>query len=181
MIPTTAKMRDRINFFTEAPTDTIDNVYELPSIERAVRYLHGAAGFPTKTTWLEAVRSGTFVSWPLINVQHVNKYFPDSEETEKGRMRNLHENTQSNTRAAKRKSNRSASHNSPEAHASPKISETTEYINDIFVKVYDHTHTMYTDQTGKFPVRSSRGKQYMVVAHHVDRNWTLIETTSHRT
>ena len=90
-------------------------------------------------------------------------------------MRNLHKNTRSNTRAAKRKSNRSASHNSPEAsildpptpqatenthinkgdaggavqipkpHESPEISETTEEINDIFIKVYDHTHTMYTD------------------------------------
>ena len=163
--------------FTEAPTNTINNVYELPSIEHAVRNLHGAAVFATKTTWLKAIRSGTFVSWPLINVKHVNKYFPESEETQKGHMRNIHENTQSNTRAAKRKSN----HNSSEAHESPKISETTEEINDIFIKVYDHTHTMYTDQTGKFPVRSSRGQQYIVVSHHVDSNWTLIETTSHRT
>ena len=40
---------------------------------------------------------------------------------------------------------------------------------------------MYIDQTGKFPVKSSRGQQYMVVAHHMDSHWTLIETTSHRT
>ena len=79
VVPTTAKMRERINLFTEAPTDTINNVYKLPSIERAVRYLHGDAGFPTKTTWLKAIRRGTFVSWPLINVKHVNKYFPKFE------------------------------------------------------------------------------------------------------
>ena len=40
---------------------------------------------------------------------------------------------------------------------------------------------MYTDQTGKFPVFSSSGQQYQVVAHQVDSNWTLIETTSRRT
>ena len=127
MVPTTAKMREQIKLFTKAPTDTINNVYKLPSIERAVRYLHGAAGFPTNTTWLKAIRSRTFVAWPLINVKHVNKYFPESEETQKGHMRNLHKNTRSKTRAAKIKSNRSASHNSPEASLlEPPTPQATE-------------------------------------------------------
>ena len=51
----------------------------------------------------------------------------------------------------------------------------------MFIHVYNPTETMYTDQTGKFPVLSSYGQQYQVVAHHVDSNWTLIETTSHCT
>ena len=49
-LPTTVHILEQINVFTEAPNDTTNNVYELPSIERAVRYLLGAAGFPTKTT-----------------------------------------------------------------------------------------------------------------------------------
>ena len=40
---------------------------------------------------------------------------------------------------------------------------------------------MYTDQTGKFPVRSSRGKKYQVFDHHIESNCTLIETTKIRT
>ena len=47
-------MLERINVFTEAPTDTINTVYEIPSIARVFRYLHGSAGFPTKTTWLKS-------------------------------------------------------------------------------------------------------------------------------
>ena len=39
---------------------------------------------------------------------------------------------------------------------------------------------MYTNQTGKFPVRSIRGQQYQVVAHHIDSNWKIIETTKRR-
>ena len=69
-----------------SPTDTISNVYELTSMERAVRYLHGAAGFPTKATWIKAIRNGAYIPWPLINVKNVNKYFPESEETQKGHM-----------------------------------------------------------------------------------------------
>ena len=101
LLPTTAHMLERINVVTEAPTDTINNVYELPIIEHAVRYLHGAAGFPTKATWLRAICNNTFISWPLINVKNVNKHFPESEETQKGHMRNLHQNTRSTTRTAK--------------------------------------------------------------------------------
>ena len=40
---------------------------------------------------------------------------------------------------------------------------------------------MYTNQTRKFLVQSSRRKQYQVVANNIDRYWTLIETTKRRT
>ena len=67
----------------EQGTDTIGNVYELPSIEQTIRYLHAAAGFPTKTTWLKATRKGNYNTWPLLTVKNVNKHFPESEETHK--------------------------------------------------------------------------------------------------
>ena len=38
-----------------SPSEDINNVYELPSIEPAIRYLHGAAGFPTKATWIKPI------------------------------------------------------------------------------------------------------------------------------
>ncbi len=65
----------------------LHKVYELPSIEPTIRYLHGAAGFPTKASWLKAIRKGNYLSWPLINVKNIAKYFPESKETQKGHMR----------------------------------------------------------------------------------------------
>ena len=52
-MPNTASFLEQMNLFTQEPahtlqTDTINNVYELPNIGRAVRYLHAATGFPTK-------------------------------------------------------------------------------------------------------------------------------------
>jgi hypothetical protein len=47
----------------------LHNLYELPSVEPTIRYLHGAAGFPTKASWLKAIRKGNSLSWPLINVK----------------------------------------------------------------------------------------------------------------
>jgi hypothetical protein len=38
----------------------IHNVYKQPSLEPTIRYLHAAAGFPPKSTWLKAVRQGNY-------------------------------------------------------------------------------------------------------------------------
>jgi hypothetical protein len=40
----------------------LHNVCELPSVEPTIRYLHGGAGFPTKATWLKAIRKGNYLS-----------------------------------------------------------------------------------------------------------------------
>ena len=50
-IPSTQRVREHLKASIERETDTICNVYELPSIEQTIRYLHAAAGFPTKATW----------------------------------------------------------------------------------------------------------------------------------
>jgi hypothetical protein len=68
------------------PMEHINNVYELPSIEQAVRYLHAAAGHPTKYTWLKAIARGNYNLWPLITVRNVRKNFPELEETQLGHM-----------------------------------------------------------------------------------------------
>ena len=69
----------------------INNVYDLPGIEPAIRYLHGSPSFPTKATWLKSIWKDNYLIWPLINDNIVNKLFPESEETQKGHMRNKHQ------------------------------------------------------------------------------------------
>ena len=93
VVSLSAKILEHVKLFnnyTAHPkaTNKINNMYELPSIEQAVRYLHGAAGSLTKETWLKAIRNGNYLTWPLITVKNVNKNFPESEETQKGHMRN---------------------------------------------------------------------------------------------
>ena len=38
-----------------SPAEAINNIYKLPSTELEIKYLHGAAGFPTKATWLKDI------------------------------------------------------------------------------------------------------------------------------
>ena len=77
------------------PSEAISHLYELPSIESAVRYLHAATGFPTKATWFKAIRKCNYLTWPLINVKNANKYITESEETQRGHMRNQHQGVHS--------------------------------------------------------------------------------------
>ena len=87
-VPSSQHIQDHLKAAREHDPEAINNVYELPSIEQSISYLHEATGFPTKATWLKAIRRGNYDTWPLINVKNVHKHFPESEETQHGHMRN---------------------------------------------------------------------------------------------
>ena len=62
------------------------SVYDLPSVEALVRYMHAAAGFIVKSTWLKAIKNGNFESWPGLTYNNAAKYCPHSVETFKGHI-----------------------------------------------------------------------------------------------
>ena len=57
------------------------NAHDLPSVGALVRYLHAAAGFPVKSTWLAAIKAGNYASWPGLTFTNASKYCPHSVET----------------------------------------------------------------------------------------------------
>ena len=69
------------------PNETASNVFDLPSTEKMVKYLHAALGFPTKATMMKAIRSGWLIGWPGLTIENVNAFFPESDETQKGHMK----------------------------------------------------------------------------------------------
>ena len=71
-----------------SPEEEIHNVYELPSIERTIRYLHAEEGFPTKSTWIKSIRNGNFLIWPLITVTNAHKNFSELKEIQKVHKQN---------------------------------------------------------------------------------------------
>ena len=70
--------------YRPAPDEAINNVYELPSTYPTIRYLHGAAVFPTKATWLKAIRKGNYQSWPLVNSKNVNIFSRNQRRHKRG-------------------------------------------------------------------------------------------------
>jgi hypothetical protein len=139
----------------------LHNVYELPSVEPTIQYLHGAAGFPTKASWLKAICKGNYISLPLINVKNVAKYFPESEETQKGHMRGQRQGVRS-TKVA-----------DPTKDVPTNIPHQKK--NDILITEHEVKSLMYADQTGLFLAVSSLGNKYVMILHHVDSNSSWLE------
>ena len=63
------------------------NIYELPSTKEMIRFGHAALGFPTKPSLLDAIRHKNLVTFPGMTVDNVNKFFPESDKTQKGHIK----------------------------------------------------------------------------------------------
>lgn len=63
-----------------------NNIYDLPSAEQAIRWMHALCGYPIKSTWIKAVKAGNFIGWPLLNEKNVQKYYHENNETNMGHM-----------------------------------------------------------------------------------------------
>ena len=153
------------------PSDAIHNVYELKTQPELVRYYHAAVGFPTKSTWLKAIKNRHFASWPGLTADAATRHFPDSEETSKGHGRKAPSGLRSTKAVPLNDSN---------TRGRPLCKERT-----IFATTYDTaneaTLKIYTDQTGQFPKKSSRGNQYIMVLTKIDSNAILVEPMKNRT
>ncbi len=148
----------------------IHNIYELPSLEPAICYLHASAGFPPKPTWLKAIQQGNYSTWPLINVKNIPKYFPESEETQMGHMRGQRQGIRSTCPVdAPGTTNDANSPNITVPVSNPTPTAHT-VAHDVLIWVIDLKDTMYMYQTGCFPFVSSLGNCYIMILHHVDSN-----------
>ena len=148
-------------------TESANNLFELPSLRESIRYLHASLGFPVKSTWLKAIRAGNFAGWPLVTVENVHKYFPESEETQMG-----HLNQQ-------RQGVRSTKPREPllDIDTSMTIRKKEK---DVYIKVLDTKNQIYSDQTGAFPIRSRSGHRYLMVMLEIDSNAILVEPMKSR-
>jgi len=70
----------------------VNSVYDLPSTEQAVKWMHAVCGYPVKSTWLKAIKAGNYVGWPMLNERNVQKYYPKTIETAKGHLNQTRKN-----------------------------------------------------------------------------------------
>ncbi|KAL7475149.1 hypothetical protein ACHAW6_001077 [Cyclotella cf. meneghiniana] len=146
-------------------TEVVGNVYDLPSTEAVIWYLHAALGFPVKATLLKAVRNGNSGSFPGLTLSAVNRYFLESDETQKGHMKALRQGVQS---------------------TKDKLGDNDLSIQKrASMKFLGHwsTERMYTSwyQAGRFPITSSRGHKYVMVAVELDGNYIDAEPMTAQT
>ncbi len=145
-----------------------------------VCYYHAAAGFPTKPTWVKAIRNKQFASWQGLTVDTVKCHYPDSEETPKGHDRKTPSRLWSTKQTTPTLDN---SDDTGDNHTSALPCPTKKECT-IFIRVLDMedeaTQKIFTNQPGCFPKKSSRGNQYIMVLTKIDINAILIEPMKNR-
>ena len=141
------------------------SAYDLPSVEALVRYFHAAAGFPVRTTWLNAIKVGNSRTWPGLILADATAYYPSAYETIKGHI----VQSRQGARSTKPKiPQRQIPDTSPEEAPLPTTSSRELNMNTV------HISKLYTDDTGKFPIKERSGNQYLMVAYHCYSNAILV-------
>jgi hypothetical protein len=140
-----------------------NSVHDLPSMEQAIEWMHVVCGYPVKLTWLKAIKAGNYIGWPMLTEHNVNKYYPETSETSKGHMNQ----TCKNVRSTKVKRTPSETCDTSQLHG--------KKVRDIYTTMYDIHETMFSDQTGQFPMRLQSGNKYIMVLVEIDSNTILVE------
>jgi hypothetical protein len=123
------------------------NIYKLPSTKEVVRFQHAALGFPTKAMLLTAIRHKNLVTFPGMTSKNINKFFPESDETQKGHMKQTKQGVRS-TKVIDEDAMLKA-----EAILQPKPGVKHK---EVYLRVFNATNkAMYTDQPGRFPITSA--------------------------
>ena len=163
------------------------------NIKQAIKYLHLSLFSPTKATLLRAIRNNHFVGWPcLSSAIHVQKHLRLEEPTIMGHMDQQRKNTRSTQRSTQRMPVPVAPTNDtitppndePEHFLAPDgftPVASTGRTHEVFLSVQDTpTGMVYTDQTGPFPITSSRGIKAVMLLYDYDSNAILVEGISSR-
>jgi hypothetical protein len=125
-------------------------VFELHNTGALVHYLHKALFSPTKSAMLQAVKEGHLITWPGLTEDTINKHLKLTPATAMDRMKKRRQNIRYTSKAPIEKQPTTDSDLGTKTHL-------------VYAVVVDQGQ-LYTDLTGKFPVRSGKGKSYVMVA-----------------
>jgi hypothetical protein len=143
-----------------------NNVYELRNTGSLVHYLHKALFSPTKSALLQAVKNGHLVTWTGLTEDTIHKHLKLTPATVMGHMNQRCQNIRSTSKA--------------------KIEDVATTDTDLGTKthlvyaVLVDQGQLYTDLTGKFPVRSSKGNSYVMVCYVYDCNYVKVIQMKYR-
>ena len=159
------------NDITQNPvTHKANIIVSTKAISDLVAYYHGCLFSPTKSTWLTALKNNNFPTWPGLTVERVQKYYPDTLSTAKGHL----DQEQQNLRSTKPAIIPLSTHDHIELQNdfSPRQESPTPSNNIMSIIIpFVCPRTAYCDLTGKFPFKSSRGNQYIMVFYNYDANY----------
>jgi hypothetical protein len=142
------------------PEPIANNVYELRNTGALVHYLHKALFSPTKSALLQAVKDGHLITWPGLTEDAINKHLKLTPSTAMGHMN-------------QRRQNISSTSKTPIADEPTADKNLGTKTHPVYAVLVDQGQ-LYTDLTGKFPVRSSKGNSYVMFCYVYDCNYVKV-------
>jgi hypothetical protein len=121
---------------------------------------------PTKSTLLQAIKGGHLITWPGLPENAINKHLKPTPATAMGHMNHQRQNIRSTLKTL------IADQPTPDTDLGTKI-------HLVYAVVVDQGQ-LYTDLTGKFPVRSSKGNSYVMVCYVYDCNYVKVIPMKYR-
>jgi hypothetical protein len=137
-----------------------NNVYELRNTGTLVHYLHKALFSPTKSALLQAVKNGHLITWPGLTEDAIHKHLKLTPDTAMGHMNQRRQNIRSTPKP-------------PIADAPQTDTDLGTNTHLVYTVLVDQGQ-LYTNLTGKFPVRSSKGNSYLMVCYVYDCNYIKV-------
>jgi hypothetical protein len=141
--------------------DTIaNNVYALCNTGALFHYLHKALFSPAKAAMLQAGKDGHLITWPGLTEDAINKHLKLMPATAIGHMNQRRQNIRSTSKA-------------PLEKQQPPDTDLGTKTHLVYAVVVNQGQ-LYTDLTGRFPVRSSKGNSYVMVCYIYDCNYIKV-------
>jgi len=165
---------DTINSAKEFATNTI----QTSTMEELAKYYHQCLLSPPKLTLLQSINNQPLRTFPGLTYGLISKHLPPSTATDKGHMKRRKQNIRS-TRSNK-KDIQHAKFEVMDMHPPQQMCAALDMF--CFAALADANEgTMYTDLTGKFPVRSYKNNQYVFVAYFYSLNAIIVRPMPNRT
>ena len=144
-----------------------------------VSFYHAALGSPSISTMITAAELGYLHCLPLLSVQKIRRNRPHTIPTAKGHL----DQTRQNYKSTKSHFPPAAVASIPlSAAAAPSVDDDSESAFPVTAPVsntvYTHieaTHQNFMDTTGRFPVQSRSGFEYILVMFNQDLNYIHVE------
>ena len=147
------------------PTPSANVITKLHPASELIQFLHAAAFSPCPSTWIKAVEKGFFSTWPGVTKEAINKFLPKSIHTSMGHL----DQERKNLRSTRREIN---------TVDTIKSIPSKDRTHEVYTKIQQNH--VYSDQTGRFPVQSNRGHNYIMILYDYDTNSIHAEPLKNR-
>lgn len=183
-------LQKRISNTASPPSTPLQSFIESPQLSQNVKcnyiltmdkskyelaqYLYGCLHAPAISTLETAIRKGNLISWPDIGTVNFNKYVGKNEAHEKGYL----DQERSNLRSTRVSTSSSQQHEQDDDSLPDQVSVKYFQCYSMIIPTEDNglKGITYSDQTVRFPYKSSRGNKYIMVCYDYDTNAFLLET-----